>query len=346
MSKNILQLFTGGLDSTALLIKNLEEGNNVFPLYIRSCMINEDKREIEEKVAENIIEMLKKKGFDNVYNLLKTDIDFLDIRGLSSAQPIVMILGIFYTVQNGVYFATNEVVSIDGARNNSYNFPVSYNGWVKNKQQKTHIKFDEVQISYVAHDEALSFLDEIKNLYNSLLAFKLEFSYAPEIPPLTFPLIKHVKHELFFRYNRNYNDIINQTWSCEEPKIKLEKREGDDKESIFDEVIYPCGECGSCERIKFEIGEFFFENLVQYKRKGFNKETLTTKELIVSPKEKEVKDDDKKETGYVSLKRETKHKFSDIKFEKEHSHSVNFNGHLYTLDSLKPKDPKVKVTEH
>ncbi len=42
--KTILQSISGGFDSTFLLIKNLEEGNIVYPVYIRSPKITEIKR--------------------------------------------------------------------------------------------------------------------------------------------------------------------------------------------------------------------------------------------------------------------------------------------------------------
>jgi 7-cyano-7-deazaguanine synthase in queuosine biosynthesis len=60
MKKNILQAVSGGYDSTYLMIKNLENGDNVYPLYIRANCVNGIKQKIEYYNIRNIIQIIQK----------------------------------------------------------------------------------------------------------------------------------------------------------------------------------------------------------------------------------------------------------------------------------------------
>ena len=57
--KKVALLFSGGLDSTYLMYKNLEEGNIVYPYYIE-VKNNEKKTELELNRSNLIVDVFKK----------------------------------------------------------------------------------------------------------------------------------------------------------------------------------------------------------------------------------------------------------------------------------------------
>jgi len=59
--KKILIPFSGGLDSTYLVYKNLKEGNFVIPVYIEIIDAVQNKIIIEKQQAKKIAKKLKKR---------------------------------------------------------------------------------------------------------------------------------------------------------------------------------------------------------------------------------------------------------------------------------------------
>ena len=94
--KDVYVLFSGGLDSTYLLWKNLEEGNNVYPVYI-NIENNKAKSKIEKKQIDEIYENLRKK-----YSNLNRVEEILDVSIKSGSANIffqqlpIWMLGIIY----------------------------------------------------------------------------------------------------------------------------------------------------------------------------------------------------------------------------------------------------------
>ena len=122
-SKRVGVLFSGGLDSTYLVWRNLEDGNEVVPIYIEISN-NENKSKLEK----NRIEALWKL-FDDVYGnkidrivySIKIDINAAD--NLTFKQVPVWVSGLVYSQNHGV---------------------------------------QELQIGYVGGDDAIGHLDDIK----------------------------------------------------------------------------------------------------------------------------------------------------------------------------------------
>lgn len=68
--KKVAVLFSGGLDSTYLVWKNLKDGNEVFPVYIEI-----ENNEVKSKLEKNRTKLLWRE-FENEFR--KTDIDYGD----------------------------------------------------------------------------------------------------------------------------------------------------------------------------------------------------------------------------------------------------------------------------
>ena len=122
MSKNILLALSGGFNSTYLLIKNLQEGNTVKPIYIYAYNVHPAKRLVEITTVRNLIETLQKK-FDNLDDLKVVENKQNCINGIVSTQPIMWLLGLFEEA----------------------------------KKERNDTFYDEVQIAYIMGDTAVSF---------------------------------------------------------------------------------------------------------------------------------------------------------------------------------------------
>ena len=98
MNKNIMQTVSGGYDSTYLLIKNLQNGDNVYPLYIHASYVNPTKQRIEINCLRKLIKRLKRKYY-NLHNLIETEIHMEPIRNIFSTQPITWLLALFKEIK-------------------------------------------------------------------------------------------------------------------------------------------------------------------------------------------------------------------------------------------------------
>ncbi len=153
--KVVCVLFSGGYDSTALIIDNLEKGYDVYPIEI---LFDSDLGRIVRLI---ILYKLRQKYGDRLHRLvsiadLKGFIDKgeFETRGWNQ-QPICA----FYAS-----FIPKDILRITS----------------------------EVQIAYVCGDAAISFLDNLTNIYNSTIEFKC---YDFKIPPLTFPFKKRTHYD-------------------------------------------------------------------------------------------------------------------------------------------------------
>jgi hypothetical protein len=215
IGKKVAILFSGGLDSTYLVWKNLKEGNIVFPIYVEI-----ENNEIKTILEKNRIELLWKEFHkDDSFNL----------------KPIQ------YAVKVGVH-----------ANEGSLYFkqmPI----WIFAVVFLQGMDVDEVQIGYVSNDDAISYLDDIQNIYKSYQAI------SEPMKPLVFPLTKEKKYMVAQELPEQYRKYV---FSCEMAKIKGSK----DAEVIEYE---PCCECASCKTI---IANDY------YKIKGFS--NIYEKKLI------------------------------------------------------------------
>lgn len=193
--KKIGVLFSGGLDSTYLIWKNLKEKNEIFPFYVE-ILNNKNKTILEKNRIFLLYEQFSKEFKNKIHepkNILSITVNH-NTNHLMLKQIPIWILSIL--------FSLNE-------------------------------NFDEFQIGYVMNDDGISYINDIKKIYNA---------YKPILDvhtPLIFPLTKMKKDEIVNNLPKKY---LNLTVSCEIPKII-----GDKNAKILN--YKPCGYCEPCKRI-------------------------------------------------------------------------------------------------
>ena len=179
--KNIALFLTGGLDSTYLAYDNLKKGNKIHPFYIE-VQNNQAKADVEWETVLSIYELLSKEfsGLIEYPSKLLKLIAYGSHSTHALVQPPMWIFGASM-LQNGNYGD----------------------------------KFDEIQISYVLGDCAVSYIEDIKNLYNSYQGIMRR---GHNLVPLSFPLLKYSKEEILDSLPEKY---AQQVFSCENPRSKL-----------------------------------------------------------------------------------------------------------------------------
>jgi 7-cyano-7-deazaguanine synthase in queuosine biosynthesis len=131
--KNVGVLFSGGVDSTYLIWKNLKEGNRVHPYYIE-IKNNENKTKLEKNRIELLFTEFKKEYPDLITNIkYGMDIYITESNGLSYVQMPIWLLGV-------LFFSDRNI--------------------------------DEFQIGYVCGDDMVSYVDDILKIYNSYKSVK------------------------------------------------------------------------------------------------------------------------------------------------------------------------------
>ena len=141
--KNILLSISGGYDSTYLLIKNLKNGNIVYPVYTFVSCINPVKQLIEYDIIKKLICKLQKK-YDNIYDLNVNQINIDCPKNLYSNQPILWLQALFKEVKDKPFI-------------------------------------DEVHIGYISSDMAVSLIKEIKSLWKCLFSFSHPAYFIPKL---------------------------------------------------------------------------------------------------------------------------------------------------------------------
>jgi hypothetical protein len=201
--KRVAVLFSGGLDSTYLVWKNLKEGNTVYPIYIEL-----ENNEVKTILEKNRIELLWKefeKEFckeDGYYDSKLKSIIYAIKMGIRANE------GSLYFKQMPIWIFS--AVFLQGMDN-----------------------IDEIQIGYVSNDDAISYLEDVQNIYKSYQAI------SEPMKPLTFPLTKKKKWQIVHELPKQYLHLI---VSCENARIVGSK----DAELIEYE---PCCECVPCKTI-------------------------------------------------------------------------------------------------
>jgi hypothetical protein len=196
MSKKVAVLFSGGLDSTYLVWKNLKEGNTVVPIYVE-IKNNEVKTIIEKNRVELLVREFRKEfGNDSIH----------DVRYAMTVEV--------HAIESSVYFKQLPI-------------------WLFTIVFIQGMYADEVQIGYVSNDDAISYLDDIQNIYHSYQAI------CEPMIPLTFPLKKMKKAQMGSELPTQYLNLI---FSCENAKIV------GSKDADFVEYE-PCCECVPCKTI-------------------------------------------------------------------------------------------------
>ena len=153
--KRVIIPWSGGVDSTYLIHKNLEEGNEVrtFSVLLNNNISQRDR----EKSSRSILSKYFREKYPGKFSE-DTSYNFNSIQVSSSynmilSQPPIWILFCYYSFDLSGY--------------------------------------DEIQIGYIMNDDAISYLDDIRNLHSSYKPFT---NYT--IPELKFPLTKMKKWEI------------------------------------------------------------------------------------------------------------------------------------------------------
>jgi len=211
-NKKVVVLFSGGLDSTYLVWDNLKKGNVVIPVYF-TITNNGDKPQLER----NRIKLLYKKFHETYGDLIKEPENVMGVEitnlgsGLHFHQVPVWILGLQFC-------------------------QISY--------------LNEIQIGYIMNDDVISYINDIKKIYNSYKGI------LDKQIPLKFPLLKIKKELIFKELPKKYRDL---TVTCENPKII-----GNENATILN--YEPCGNCPACVKKIHVCNEF--DNIPENYRKS------------------------------------------------------------------------------
>lgn len=128
--KKVAVLFSSGLDSTYLIWKNLEEGNEVFPIYVE-IKNNVNKTKIEKQNVKMLFEIFREKyGYRKI---------------------------------NEPYFITEVSIMTSNDDLLFTQLPI----WIFSLAYLPINKIDEIQIGYVMNDDAISYIDDIKKFYKA-----------------------------------------------------------------------------------------------------------------------------------------------------------------------------------
>lgn len=207
--KKVLCLFSGGLDSTYMVELALKKNYEVTLLHID--LSQGDRSVYEKNAVDNVVKYFNDEYPDSSIKVVsvKTEFD-------RNIKPLIYFAQMPFWITYPLYYA-NEC--------------------------------DEVWIGYVMCDQAISYLDDIRKIWNS---FK-RISHEDRYPKLIFPLCKISKEMI--RYDMDY-DLFQLTVYCESPVDVKGK-------------LTPCGECPSCKRA--ELSNVLTSNHYASKSLGGNK---------------------------------------------------------------------------
>lgn len=206
--KVIIVLYTGGVDSTYCLLKELEKGNLVIPIYNRlNCECEIDKQTlIEHTLIHNI-------------KLLSTTFSNLEALQLNVSSQVHLLSS--FTFYQQVYNA----ISI---------FTIGEN----------ILKYvDEVIMGIVMNDNSISYINELKTLFNTSLKMLPNLEESLKIF-LKFPLVKTTKNTVYSRLKslmEKYKVDL-KLISCENPEIVTQLGEN----NVLEIEAKPCEKCNSC----------------------------------------------------------------------------------------------------
>jgi len=168
--KKVAVLFSGGLDSTYLVWKNLKDGNQVFPIYIE--IENNDVKSILEKNRIELLYQEFSKEFNSPENYERK------IHEIHHAISVGVKAN-----ENSLYFKQIPI-------------------WIFSLMFMQSMNVDEIQIGYVCNDDEISYLDDIQNIYKSYQVI------CEPMKPLVFPLIKWKKWKIIEELPKQYRELI------------------------------------------------------------------------------------------------------------------------------------------
>lgn len=229
---------------------SLEEFLNVHALDVSYASIQDapDKSVIAVSYSggrdslAHVIRMLKSTNYTILPVVNRVD-NILSIKQSNAmAEICIRILAHFYP---------NRIIKIYNNMSMSINVPYGNHGIVLQPLNCLGLitcnadimkKIKEYHVCYIMNDTALSYMDELKNLFNAYSA-ACGNPYTPEI---IFPDIKYMKFDNVqeIQLFEKANNIVLPTLTCEEPNIICLS----DKSNLYLH-IKPCGICDSCKKL-------------------------------------------------------------------------------------------------
>ena len=178
--KTVIVLFSGGLDSTFVLVRSLEEGHHVYPVYVDTA-ISDAQKKLELQQGAKIVDVLGRRFQDLDWRrVVKIDVNGSTSRIVLNQPPVWMY---------GALLALGSVPC----------------------------DVDEVRLAYVPGDQAFAYADEIRALWKALCGF-LSPDYRNGGPEVVFPASKWMKHmEVEYLKERGFRDVFLETTWCEDP---------------------------------------------------------------------------------------------------------------------------------
>lgn len=199
-------MFSGGLDSTTLLLRELNKGNIVIPI-LNKFNSNEDTCSLFKYMMAQI-----------ALNKIAEKISNIENKKMFLVSPIVCNHIQFGCLGDGFVFTQQMFNSVAPAC-------IGY---------ERIRSIDEIMIGTILGDQGVSYINEMKRIYNDAMKFQLkpsegETSYVAgrenKIAKLTFPLIKtskvSVKEEFvgLCKYVFGFDNMELPVFSCENLKI-------------------------------------------------------------------------------------------------------------------------------
>lgn len=173
MTKNVIVMFSGGIDSTYLLLETLSQGHNVFPVFAK-LENNYGQVKRETKSRDSLVEVIRKR---------------MEAGGTFCGKPLSGHLNPLFqamTITQGAHAGFQQPsMWLLAARMAVCGISV------------TNAIIDEVRVGYVVHDDALAFLDELRIIWNQYNRFPVNPTVYRITPKLVFPLRQRWKLDLW-----------------------------------------------------------------------------------------------------------------------------------------------------
>jgi hypothetical protein len=220
ITKRPLVLFSGGIDSTYLVQRYLENGKSVDTLYVHASQSSD--KVIKEMHAR--MQLFKK--FTEIYapahacgrrtDVIKDfehnlDEQFIKTVDFAMVQPISWIMAALIRFDHRIH--------------------------------------SELAIGYLLGDQAPTFYSEMVYAWNNL--WVVLHGRTKAIPPILFPLLDGgwTKYDVMKRINK---ELAALTWVCETPKTRMDAES--DNLPVHD-TIYACNRCKPCRLMNHTIAD-------------------------------------------------------------------------------------------
>ena len=225
-----LLVWSGGMDSTAILLDYASQKKPLTTLYIE--LKNNELKTKQEKLARQKIRQILKDDWDYCFEDREVQIGGLKtVNSFSSVafsmQPMSWLWGTFMGLRSGD-------------------------------------AFEKVLYGYIISDVFWHIKEKFVTCYDCMAQGLVVVPGYITVPKVHFPLEWYTKEEVVKRHylsTAEKVEILKNTWTCEMPHEVLRKRRG--RKSVID--IEPCGECDPCKSWKKILQQFEWEDGIVYR---------------------------------------------------------------------------------